>query len=131
MEQKNQLSNFTEAIIKHKPVQYVLQEAWFAGMKFYVDENVLIPRPETEELVETILTGIDNKEQSILDIGTGSGCIAIALKKKLPALNVYALDISEKALNVAQKNAVTNNVNIQFLQANILEIDPTIIFPHF
>src|SRR5258706_12728812 len=78
------LSAFTEKLLQHEPVQYVLHEAWFAGMKFYADENILIPRPETEELVEWIVADrlftAHDSPLAILDIGTGSGCIAIALK---------------------------------------------------
>ena len=114
------LKKYIEELATHKPVQYVLHEAWFCGMKFYVDENVLIPRPETEELVEWIISDIQNKNISILDIGTGSGCIAIAVKKKLPGVTVYACDISEKALAVAKQNALNNNVEIEFIQADIL-----------
>ncbi len=132
--QKIQLQNFTQQLIQHKPVQYVLQEAWFAGMKFYVDEHVLIPRPETEELVETILAGINTpveKNLSILDIGTGSGCIAVALKKKLPGSTVHGLDISEEALSIAKKNATANKVGVDFFQTDILNIDPLKRFPVF
>jgi release factor glutamine methyltransferase len=132
--QEIQLQNFAQQLMQHKPVQYVLQEAWFAGMKFYVDEHVLIPRPETEELIETILAGINplaDKNLSILDIGTGSGCIAIALKRNLPASTVYGLDISEEALSIAKKNAVANKVSVDFFQTDILNIDPHKRFPVF
>ncbi|MBV9962407.1 MAG: peptide chain release factor N(5)-glutamine methyltransferase [Parafilimonas sp.] len=119
--QQYQLQNFTNQLLQHKPVQYILHEAWFAGIKFYVDENVLIPRPETEELVDAVITAVDNKKMTILDIGTGSGCIAISLKKKLETINIYALDISDKALCIAQKNAALNGVEINFMQADILQ----------
>jgi len=115
-----QLEKYTAALANHTPVQYVLHEAWFCGLKLYVDENVLIPRPETEELVEWIVGNNQHKNVSILDIGTGSGCIAIALKKKLPGAHVYACDISEKALQVATKNAEQNNTDIKFIHADIL-----------
>ena len=121
--QQDQLQIFTGQLMQHRPVQYVLHEAWFAGLKLYVDENVLIPRPETEELVETIVSDISSLRQknlSVLDIGTGSGCIAISLKKKLPDLQVYAMEISSKALQVAQKNAIQNAIDIQFLHTDIL-----------
>ncbi|MEO8712070.1 MAG: peptide chain release factor N(5)-glutamine methyltransferase [Parafilimonas sp.] len=118
--QQHQLQDFTKQLLQHTPIQYVLHEAWFVGMKYYVDEHVLIPRTETEELVEVVLSEISNENLSILDIGTGSGCIAISLKKKLPTLDCYALDISDEALNIAQKNAIKNNVEIKFFQANIL-----------
>jgi release factor glutamine methyltransferase len=129
--QQKQLKDFTEQLLHSKPVQYVLHEAWFAGMSFYVDEHVLIPRPETEELVETIIARSGNKIYSVLDIGTGSGCIAIALKKKLPLLNVYALDISSKAVKIAKKNAKKNGVIIKLFEADILNIDPLMHFPGF
>jgi len=121
--QQDQLQIFTGQLMQQKPVQYILHEAWFAGLKFYVDENVLIPRQETEELVETIVSDIRSLRQknlSVLDIGTGSGCIVISLKKKLPDLQVYAMEISSKALQVAQKNAIENAVDIQFLHTDIL-----------
>ncbi|MBW7889484.1 MAG: peptide chain release factor N(5)-glutamine methyltransferase [Chitinophagaceae bacterium] len=121
------LNDYTTQLLQHRPVQYVLEEAWFCGMPLYVDENVLIPRPETEELVAWIIsdaeknpTGCDKKYR-ILDIGTGSGCIAIALKKNLPACEVYAIDVSEGALAVARKNAESAQCTIQFLNINILD----------
>lgn len=121
-EQELQLENYIPELLTSKPVQYVLNEAWFAGMKFYVDENVLIPRPETEELVEWVVeeSKSTSANLSILDVGTGSGCIAIALKKKLPEANIYAIDISENALTVAKKNASRNNADITFLKNDIL-----------
>ena len=121
--QQDQLNLYTQQLLQHRPVQYVLHEAWFAGMRFYVDENVLIPRPETEELVEWIAAEIDPAHQqlSFLDIGTGSGCIAAALKKKLPESIAYALDISSKSLEIARLNASNNLIKIKFLKANILE----------
>lgn len=117
-----------EAILKelstHRPVQYVLGEAWFAGMRFRVNEHTLIPRPETEELVDWIVETIQKpkvKSQNILDIGTGSGCIAIAIKKKLPGLTVTAIDISEEALAVANQNAGTLQATVTFLSFNFLD----------
>lgn len=110
------LKRYTQELLQHKPVQYVLHESWFCGIKLYVDENVLIPRPETEELVEWIVSEV--KEGKILDIGTGSGCIAIALKKKLPRLDVAGCDVSEQALEVANKNKYGN---ITLIQADILD----------
>mgnify|MGYP001501202042 CR=1 FL=1 len=104
---------------KNEPVQYVLGKAAFMNLEFNVNSNVLIPRPETEELVRLMLKeDLDGKE--ILDIGTGSGCIAISLAKNLPNAKVSALDISEDALEVAKKNAKENNVNIKFINADIL-----------
>ena len=118
--QQEQLRKYAEDLLKHKPVQYVLGEAWFMNMRLRVTEDVLIPRPETEELVDLVIKNVA-KESRILDVGTGSGCIAVALKKYLPGSEVYAVDISEKALMVASQNARDNNVEIQFSQMNILD----------
>jgi release factor glutamine methyltransferase len=108
-----------------KPIQYITGEAWFYGLRFEVNENTLIPRPETEELVEWIVDGlkIKVKGQRVLDIGTGSGCIPIALKKEIPSAQVSAIDVSEKALEMARKNAINNDVEINFTHQNILETE--------
>jgi release factor glutamine methyltransferase len=107
------------------PIQYLLGKTSFYGLDFEVNENVLIPRPETEELVDWILEKQKAKDkrqnQKILDIGTGSGCIAISLAKNLPNAQVFAIDVSENALATAQKNAILNEVNVTFIQQNILE----------
>lgn len=111
---------------QEKPIQYITGEAWFYGLQFEVNENTLIPRPETEELVEWILNSPNIHHQSpinILDIGTGTGCIPISLKANVPQANVSAIDVSEKALEVAKRNAVLNKVEINFIQANILEVE--------
>ncbi|MDO4880190.1 MAG: peptide chain release factor N(5)-glutamine methyltransferase [Capnocytophaga sp.] len=109
---------------KNKPIQYIINNAYFYGLNFYVDENVLIPRQETNELVDWVLNSVDASQPlKILDIGTGSGCIAIALKKNLPFAEVSAIDISEKAIEVAQKNAQKNQVRVNFLQKNILQTE--------
>ncbi|HWK04356.1 MAG TPA: peptide chain release factor N(5)-glutamine methyltransferase [Puia sp.] len=126
---------YTRELLAHRPVQYVLQEAWFAGLKFFVDESVLIPRPETEELVDWVaeeagslpfpdqapVSKAPHRGISILDVGTGSGCIAIALKRRLPGNPVYACDLSEAALAIAQHNAASNKADIQFLQLDFLD----------
>lgn len=108
-----------------KPIQYILGETEFYGLKFEVNENTLIPRPETEELVQIIISHNEiTKNQNplkILDIGTGSGCIAISLAKNLSDAKVAAIDVSEKALETAKKNAKTNEVNVSFILKNILE----------
>lgn len=116
------LQNYLEQLLQHRPVQYVLNEAWFYKMKFYVNENVLIPRPETEELVEWIINE-NSKPTNIIDIGTGSGCVSISLKKELPGSNVTAIDVSEKALLVAKKNADDLDVVIDFIQIDFLKED--------
>ena len=112
---------------QEKPIQYITGEAWFYGLRLEVNENTLIPRPETEELVEWIIESQKSKVQSqkceILDIGTGTGCIPISLKTNLPQANVSAIDVSEKALEVAKRNAVLNKVDISFIQADILEVE--------
>jgi release factor glutamine methyltransferase len=114
-----------------KPLQYVLGRADFYGLKFNVNGNVLIPRPETEELVHLIIKDIKaggEKNLSILDIGTGSGCIAISLKKHLPFADVSAVDVSEKVLELARLNAEQNNTVINFLQQDILS-ETTSVYP--
>ena len=104
----------------HEPIQYVLGKTTFMDLEFKVNSSVLIPRPETEELVRLMLKeDLDGKE--VLDIGTGSGCIAISLAKNLPNAKVSALDISKDALEVALENAELNNVNIEFIHADIFE----------
>lgn len=112
---------------QEKPIQYITGEAWFYGLQFEVNENTLIPRPETEELVEWIIESQKSKVKSqkfeILDIGTGSGCIPISLKANLPQANVSAIDVSEQALEVAKRNAISNKVEINFIQTNILEVE--------
>ena len=109
---------------KETPIQYILGKTEFFGLAFEVNENVLIPRPETEELVAWILSDNGKSgELTILDIGTGSGCIAIALAKNLAGAEVSAIDVSQGALSTAEKNAVRNEVVIDFIHKNILEID--------
>ncbi len=111
---------------QEKPIQYITGEAWFYGLRFKVNENTLIPRPETEELVEWILNSPIAQVPSpitILDIGTGTGCIPISIKANLPQANVSAIDVSEKALEVAKINAQSNKVEVNFIQANILEVE--------
>ncbi len=105
------------------PIQYVLQESWFDGRAFYVDESVLIPRPETEELLDWIKkeTAAHPLPNNILEIGTGSGILAISLKKAFPTTTVTAIDIEEKALNVARKNAHTFQETVQFEQMDFTD----------
>jgi release factor glutamine methyltransferase len=111
---------------QEKPIQYITGEAWFYGLRFEVNENTLIPRSETEELVEWILNSSITQHPTpinILDIGTGTGCIPISLKANLSQANVSAIDVSEKALEVAKRNAELNKVEVNFIQANILEVE--------
>ena len=109
-----------ERLKTHEPIQYVLGKTTFMDLEFKVNSSVLIPRPETEELVRLMLKeDLDGKE--VLDIGTGSGCIAISLTKNLHNAKVSALDISKDALEVALENAELNNVNIEFIHADIFE----------
>lgn len=107
-------------LLKGTPLQYILQKANFLDWEFKVNEDVLIPRPETEEFVTLIHESIDNKELNIIDIGTGSGCIAIALQK-LTNANVSAVDISKDALVIAKQNAKDLNAEIKFIELNILD----------
>lgn len=120
-------NSILEQLQKEIPIQYLLGKTNFYGLDFEVNSTVLIPRPETEELVEWIISSqkAKGKRQNlkILDIGTGSGCIAISLAKNIPNTEVFAIDISEKALVTAQKNAEINNVSVTFLQKNILETE--------
>ncbi|WP_396211241.1 peptide chain release factor N(5)-glutamine methyltransferase [Flavobacterium sp.] len=112
---------------KEKPLQYIVGETEFYGLPFLVNENTLIPRPETEELVELIIKSYNLQPTTynpkILDIGTGSGCIAISLAKNITNSQVFAIDVSEKALTTAKKNAEINEVTINFIQADILKVD--------
>jgi release factor glutamine methyltransferase len=106
---------------QQKPIQYIFGHTHFYGLEFEVNSFTLIPRPETEELVEWIIHENKNRGQiKILDIGTGSGCIAISLAKNLPDAQVFAVDVSGEALAVAKKNAANNNVNVKFIQQDIL-----------
>ena len=117
---QNLFSSALERLKTHMPIQYVLGKTTFMNLEFKVNSSVLIPRPETEELVRLMLKeDLDGKE--VLDIGTGSGCIAISLTKNLHNAKVSALDISKDALEVALENAELNNVNIEFIHADIFE----------
>lgn len=120
--QIEQLQSITKNLLQHKPVQYVLGEAWFYEMKFYVNEHVLIPRPETEELVE-LVASCQLPITSILEIGTGSGCIPITLKKQLPKATITSIDVSVHALAVAQQNAKNLNAPVTFIELDFLYED--------
>lgn len=117
------IQNTLQQLLQHKPIQYVLGEAWFYHMKIKVNGHVLIPRPETEELVEQLIKDRKSKltDPSILDIGTGSGCIPIAIKKNLPASKVTSIDISKDALALAKENAALHNTHISFTELDFLD----------
>jgi len=112
-----------QQLMQQKPVQYVLEEAWFYHFKLKVNEHVLIPRPETEELVEQLIRDRKSKltDPAILDIGSGSGCIPIAIKKHLPASVVSSIDVSKYAISLARENAKLHNTAINFKQINFLD----------
>ncbi|MGQ3678194.1 peptide chain release factor N(5)-glutamine methyltransferase [Tenacibaculum discolor] len=117
-----------EALVRLKeeePIQYILTKTEFYGLPFKVNQNTLIPRPETEELVEWIINEVDKNQESlsILDIGTGTGCIPISLKKHLPKTTVSTIDVSEEALKIAEQNAVLNKVEVSFMHQDILKTE--------
>lgn len=133
LSQSEKLNNILIRLQTGEPVQYILGYTEFYGLTFKVNPSVLIPRPETEELVEWVLNSKVKNQKSkvttILDIGTGSGCIAISLKKNLPEAKVSAIDISINALQTAKQNAELNEVDINFIQVDILNINPEIEIP--
>jgi len=117
------IKNAIQRLRKFEPIQYIVNGVEFYNLKFYVNRNVFIPRPETEELVFWIVDrhkNRDSKSRRILDIGTGSGCIAISLAFNIPDCEVSAFDISSEALDVARKNAIINNVNVDFFKEDVL-----------
>ena len=123
-EQIKKLEQALSRLQKHEPIQYITGHTEFFGLTFRVNKNVLIPRPETEELVQWVLEDMDASEGiKILDVGTGSGCIAISVAKNLPQAKVSALDVSKEALKVARANAERNKVSIKFLQMDILNTE--------
>ena len=107
-------------LLTHKPLQHITGEAWFYNIRFAVNENVLIPRPETEELVKWILDENDG-DISLLDIGSGSGCIPVALKKNRGNANITSIDVSHEALLIAKQNAVSNEADVLFMQVDLLD----------
>ena len=129
-QQTEKAANILSQLQTGKPIQYILGKTEFYGLPFNVNPSVLIPRPETEELVEWALASVGSGQwavdseqlavSSILDIGTGSGCIAISLKKSLPDFKVTGIDISKEALVTARSNADLNEVDIEFIEADIL-----------
>ena len=119
------LENILLGLTTGKPIQYILGKTEFYGLPFLVNPSVLIPRPETEELVDWVLDSLktENNNGCILDIGTGSGCIAISIKKHLPGFNVSAIDISVKAIETALENARLNQVDVEFIEGDILQLN--------
>lgn len=132
-QEEKQLREYTERLLKHEPVQYVLNESWFCGLKLYVDKKVLIPRPETEELVEWIISNckFPVDELKILDIGTGSGCIPISMKRRIRKAEVWACDISDDALAVARRNADALGADVNFMQLDFLNQEQRNQLPSF
>lgn len=136
-EQQEKIKNHVHRLLKHEPIQYIMQKTWFYGMELYVDKNVLIPRPETEELVDWVVkdvkaSGLDvfekaptdadvTKQLKMLDVGTGSGCIALALKKAMPKAEVWGCDVSEEALNVARRNGSALDIRVDFQGIDFLD----------
>jgi release factor glutamine methyltransferase len=123
-EHQRRLESSIDQLNRCYPLQYILHEAYFLGRKFYVDDAVLIPRPETEELVTAVIHFCNGRQRSgmrLLDVGTGSGCIPISLALQFPEATVYATDISAAALRVARTNALEYKVPIQLLQHDILD----------
>ena len=120
------LEHFLNAITRlktYEPIQYIIGQTEFYGLSFKVNSHTLIPRPETEELVELVINNVKLKSTqplSILDIGTGTGCIAISLAKHIANAQVFAVDVSDDALKVAKENAVLNGVNVEFIKVDIL-----------
>lgn len=135
--QSNELESIIARLTGHEPIQYIMNKSWFYGMELYVNKDVLIPRPETEELVDWIIKDVkasgknvftkkpgdadETTELKILDVGTGSGCIALALKKSMPLAEVWGCDISDRALNVARRNGSELNIRIDFQSVDYLD----------
>lgn len=122
-EEEARLNEYIDRLLKQEPLQYILHESWFCGLRFYVDKDVLIPRPETEELVEWVIANckFPVDELKILDIGTGSGCIAVALKRRIRRAEVWACDSSRAALDVAKRNADALGTAVDFIQLDFLD----------
>lgn len=122
--QQKELEDIIVRLQNHEPIQYITGHSLFYGLSLEVNSNVLIPRPETEELVDWILNDNSIKQPLILDIGTGSGCIPIALYSKLPDSSIYAWDISQKALETARVNSQKHQATIHFKETDILNYTP-------
>ena len=127
------LRQYTESLLQHEPVQYILNESWFCGLRFYVDKNVLVPRPETEELVEWVVSNckFPVDQLRILDIGSGSGCISVSLKRRIRRAEVWGCDVSDAALAVAKKNAESLGTDVNFVQLDFLDSTTWQLLPSF
>lgn len=127
------LRQYTERLLEHEPVQYILNESWFCGLRFYVDKNVLVPRPETEELVEWVVSNckFPVDQLRILDIGSGSGCISVSLKRRIRRAEVWGCDVSDAALAVAKKNAESLGTDVNFVQLDFLDSTTWQLLPSF
>jgi len=137
-QQQEQFQKDLQRLLQHEPIQYIMNKAWFYGMELFVDKAVLIPRPETEELVEWIVNDVrasgkdvferrpmeadETTKLKILDVGSGSGCIALALKKAMPKAEVWGCDVSEEALNVARRNGSALDIRVDFQGMNFLDL---------
>lgn len=130
-QEQERLEQIVEELVQKRPWQYVVGTADFYDLKFEVNEAVLIPRAETEELVYAISESHSQKPIEVLDIGTGSGCIAVTLKKQLPQATLTAIDVSKAALEVAKKNAKKNAVEVNFQQIDILDHNQTEKMPQY
>lgn len=135
--EEERFQSHTTRLLQHEPIQYLMQKTWFYGLELYVDKSVLIPRPETEELVDWIVKDVKaagkdafqktateadlTTQLKILDIGTGSGCIALALKKTMPKAEVWGCDVSEEALNVARRNGSALDIRVDFQGIDFLD----------
>ncbi|WP_411768875.1 peptide chain release factor N(5)-glutamine methyltransferase [Winogradskyella sp. A3E31] len=123
-EEQTPIFNALHELKQEKPIQYIIGATEFYGLNFKVNPNVLIPRPETEELVDLILKNYKATEHlKILDVGTGSGCIAVALGKQINNAEVFAVDISGEAIKIAKENALANGVNVSFVNTDILDVN--------
>ena len=127
------LRQYTERLLQHEPVQYILNESWFCGLRFYVDKNVLVPRPETEQLVEWVVSNckFPVDQLRILDIGSGSGCISVSLKRRIRRAEVWGCDVSDAALAVAKKNAESLGTDVNFVQLDFLDSTTWQLLPSF
>lgn len=123
-----------EQLKRYRPIQYILGKAWFYDLQLEVNEHVLIPRPETEELVQWIISNLISRKMEklrILDVGTGSGCIALALKKHFPQANITAIDMSASSLEVAKRNAENLELLVNFQQIDMMETEQTVYLKEY